>query len=92
MAEKMTNEELVAAFSTVRGVGEWTAQMLLIFALGRVDVLPTGDYGVRKGFALLYGKKELPSPRALEAYAERWAPYRSIASWYLWRVLDQKVS
>jgi DNA-3-methyladenine glycosylase II len=62
--------------------------MLLIFTLGRPDVLPIGDYGVRRGFALLYGKKKLPTPKELAAFGELWQPYRSIASWYLWRATE----
>ena len=62
--------------------------MLLMFNLGRPDVLPLGDYGVRKGFGVLMGAKELPPPERLERRAERWRPYRSVASWYLWRAVD----
>lgn len=87
-AETMSDEELIEAFSQVRGVGEWTAQMLLIFTFGRQDVLPTGDYGVRKGFATVYKKRDLPTPKQLSQYAEKWRPYRSVASWYMWRALD----
>jgi DNA-3-methyladenine glycosylase II len=87
-AEKLTDEELIAAFTKVKGVGPWTAQMLLIFTLGRIDVLPTGDYGVRKGLARLYGLKELPTPKELDSMGAKWAPYRSVAAWYLWRVTE----
>jgi len=87
-AEAMSDEALIETFTTVKGIGPWTAQMLLIFTLGRTDVLPIADYGVRKGFALLYGKKKLPTPRELEAHGEIWKPYRSAASWYLWRVTE----
>jgi DNA-3-methyladenine glycosylase II len=87
-AEDLSDEALIEAFTSVRGIGPWTAQMLLIFTLGRTDVLPTGDYGVRRGFALLYGKKKLPTPKELAAFGERWQPYRSIASWYLWRATE----
>ena len=82
-----TDEEVVAALTDVMGIGVWTAHMFLIFSLGRLDVLPTGDLGVRRGALNLYGLEELPTPRQLEAIAEerRWAPYRSIASWYMWR-------
>jgi 3-methyladenine DNA glycosylase/8-oxoguanine DNA glycosylase len=72
----------------IHGIGEWTAHMLLMFSLGRPDVLPVGDYGVRKGAMQLYGLRDLPKPRELEALGEPWRPYRSIASWYLWRVVD----
>ena len=87
-AETLSDEALIEAFTRVKGIGPWTAQMLLIFTLGRTDVLPVADYGVRKGFALLYGKKKLPTPRELEAYGNIWKPYRSAASWYLWRVTE----
>lgn len=87
-ANAMTNEELVRALTEVRGIGRWTVEMLLIFGLGRADVLPTGDYGVRKGYALTFGEKELPTPSELAKRGERWAPYRTVASWYLWRALD----
>lgn len=85
---KMQDADIIEKLTNVRGVGEWTAHMFLIFRLGRPDVLPTGDYGVRKGFQQLFGTPDLPSPKELEAHAARWSPYRSVASWYLWRVLD----
>jgi DNA-3-methyladenine glycosylase II len=72
----------------VRGIGPWTVEMMLIFRLARPDVLPATDYGVRKGFALLHKTDELPSPLELLKYGERWRPFRSVASWYLWRLLD----
>lgn len=86
--ERLDDEEIVERLTQVRGIGPWTVQMLLIFSMGRLDVLPTADYGVQKGFALVYGKKALPKPRELQEYGERWRPYRSIASWYLWRATD----
>lgn len=76
---------VVEALVPIRGVGEWTVHMLLMSALGRPDVLPTGDYGVRKGVQLLYGLAEMPKPKEVESIAEPWAPWRSIASWYMWR-------
>ena len=82
---RMGDEEIIERLTRVRGVGRWTVEMLLMFRLGRPDVLPTGDYAVRKGFALVYGLKEMPKPKELEAYGERWRPYRSVASWYMWR-------
>jgi DNA-3-methyladenine glycosylase II len=85
---RLPNDELVAAVTTVHGVGEWTAHMLLIFSLGRPDVLPVGDYGVRKGVQRLYGLRTLPERRTLERIAAPWRPYRSIASWYVWRSVD----
>jgi len=88
LAHKMTDQELIEAFSSVRGVGPWTAQMLLIFTLGRTDVLPIGDYGVRRGYAAVYGKKQMPKPKELEALGTKWSPYRTAASWYFWRALE----
>ena len=79
---------VVEAVTTIRGVGEWTAHMLLMTCLGRPDVLPVGDYGVRKAAQQLYGLAALPGPAELQAVAEPWRPYRSVASWYLWRSLD----
>lgn len=84
----MSDEEVIAAVTQIRGVGEWTAHMLLMFSLARPDVLPVGDYGVRKGARLLYELEDLPDRRALETLAERWRPYRSVASWYLWRAAE----
>ncbi len=85
---QMEDEEVIAAVTPIRGVGEWTAHMLLMFSLGRPDVLPVGDYGVRKAARDLYGLESLPKPRELEAIAECWQPYRSVACWYLWRHAD----
>jgi 3-methyladenine DNA glycosylase/8-oxoguanine DNA glycosylase len=73
----------------VRGIGRWTAEMLLIFRLGRPDVLPADDYGVRKGYAAAFRKRALPTRQELLARGERWRPWRSVASWYLWRVADR---
>ncbi|MBY0357359.1 MAG: DNA-3-methyladenine glycosylase [Candidatus Obscuribacterales bacterium] len=84
----LSDEEIIRLLSSVRGIGEWTVQMLLIFRLGRPDVLPTNDYGVRKGFAKAYGLNELPKPKELLQAGECWRPYRSVAAWYLWRILD----
>jgi 3-methyladenine DNA glycosylase/8-oxoguanine DNA glycosylase len=84
----MSDEEIIERLTEVRGVGRWTVEMLLIFTLGRPDVLPVHDYGVRKGFARAFGKRKLPAPKALARHGERWRPYRTVASWYLWRVLD----
>ncbi len=84
----MTDRQIITELVKVRGVGPWTAQMFLIFGLGRPDVLPAGDLGVRKGFALLHGLAELPAPKALLAHGEVWRPYRSAATWYLWRAND----
>jgi DNA-3-methyladenine glycosylase II len=85
---RLDDVAVIESVTRVRGVGEWTAHMLLMFSLGRPDVLPVGDYGIRKGAAALYGLTELPRPRELEALAEPWRPWRSVASWYLWRSMD----
>ena len=79
---------IIERLITVRGIGRWTVEMLLMFRLGRPDVLPVDDFGVRKGYALTFGKKEMPAPRELARYGERWAPYRTVAAWYLWRATD----
>jgi DNA-3-methyladenine glycosylase II len=84
----MDDEEVIERCAAVRGIGRWTAQMLLMFHFGRQDVLPADDFGVRNGFRLAYGLKGMPRPKALLAYGERWAPYRSAAAWYLWRAVD----
>lgn len=86
--KKLSNEEILERLTSVRGVGPWTAEMLLMFTLGREDVFPVTDFGVRKGFALTYGLKELPSPKELLAHGEKWRPHRTTASWYLWRAVD----
>src|SRR5258706_9400056 len=88
---KLSDAEILERLTTVRGVGPWTVNMLLIFTLGREDILPVTDYGVRKGFALAYGLKELPAPKDLLEHGERWRPHRTTAAWYLWRALDLPV-
>jgi 3-methyladenine DNA glycosylase/8-oxoguanine DNA glycosylase len=85
---KLSDGEIVERLSAVRGIGRWTAEMFLIFDLRRFDVWPVDDYGVRKGWARLYGLPELPKPKALEAEGERFRPYRTVAAWYCWRVVD----
>lgn len=85
---RMSDEEIVERLTRVRGVGRWTVEMLLMFRLGRPDVLPVGDFAVRKGFALAYGLEESPKPKELLEYGERWRPYRSVASWYMWRAAE----
>lgn len=85
---KLDDAEIIARLISVRGIGQWTVEMLLIFHLGRPDVLPTADLGVRKGFMLTYKKPELPTKVELTAHAERWRPYRSVASWYMWRATE----
>jgi 3-methyladenine DNA glycosylase/8-oxoguanine DNA glycosylase len=85
---RMENEAIIERLTIIRGVGPWTVEMLLMFTLGRMDVLPVTDYGVRKGFALTYKLKDLPSADKLLEHGEKWRPYRSIAAWYLWRAVD----
>lgn len=84
----MTDEEIVRRLTAVRGIGRWTVEMLLIFDLGRPDVLPVDDLGVRKGFQATYREPELPPKRRLAEQGEHWRPYRSVASWYLWRAAE----
>lgn len=79
---------IVERLTQVRGIGRWTVEMMLIFQLGRRDILPVDDFGVRNGFRLAYGLKGLPKPKALAEYGERWKPHRSAAAWYLWRAVD----
>ena len=83
---RMDDEEIIEKLIQVRGIGRWTVEMLLMFRLGRPDVLPVGDFAVRKGFSIVYGLKDLPKPKELIHYGERWKPFRSVASWYMWRV------
>jgi len=88
VAHRLGDEELVARLTEVRGIGPWTVHMLLIFYLGRPDVMPTGDFAIRLGFKQLYRKRKDPTPDAILKHTRRWQPYRSVASWYLWRSLD----
>ena len=90
-AHALGDEELIARLTTVRGIGPWTVHMLLIFYLGRADVMPTGDYAVCAAFQKLYRKRKPPTPEKLLRHARRWQPYRSVAAWYLWRSLDTKL-
>lgn len=87
---KMTSEEIIKHFVQIHGVGIWTAHMVLIFTLHRLDILPTGDLGIRKGFQKLYRLKSLPTHREMEKLARGWRAHASVASWYLWRVVDEK--
>jgi DNA-3-methyladenine glycosylase II len=89
--EALSDEEVVARLSAVRGIGRWTAEMFLMFQLGRLDVWPVGDYGVRKGYARAYGLEELPTPKALSVLGEPLRPYRSVAAWYCWRAVEAVV-
>jgi DNA-3-methyladenine glycosylase II len=88
VVHRMTDEEIIERLTIVRGIGRWTVEMLLIFRLGRPDVLPVDDLGVRKGFGRIFTKRPLPAARTLTRWAERWRPYRSVASWYMWRALE----
>jgi len=84
----MQDEAIIERLTEVRGIGRWTVEMLLMFRLGRPDVLPADDYGIRKGFAIAFGKRELPTSNDLEKRGVRWKPYRTVASWYLWRAAE----
>jgi DNA-3-methyladenine glycosylase II len=88
-ARGMSDEELVMRLVSVRGIGAWSVEMFLIFRLGRPDVLPIHDLGVKKGWSVTYGKKYMPRPAELLAFGERWRPYRSVASWYMWRAFER---
>jgi DNA-3-methyladenine glycosylase II len=85
---KMSDEEIITRLITVRGIGRWTVEMLLLFDLGRPDVWPIHDYGVQKGFAKTFGKRKLPKPKQLLKDGEKFRPHRSVAAWYFWRALD----
>ena len=85
----MSDDEVITHLIAVKGIGRWTAEMVLIFDLGRLDVLPVDDLGVRKGFQKVYGLKELPKPEKMMKIAEKWRPYRSVGTWYMWKAVDQ---
>jgi DNA-3-methyladenine glycosylase II len=85
----LSDEELVKRLVSVRGIGAWTVEMFLIFRLGRPDVLPIHDLGVKKGWSVAYGKKHMPAPKELLKFGERWRPYRTVASWYMWRAFEK---
>jgi len=85
---KMPDAEIIERLVTVRGVGRWTVEMLLIFKLGRPDVLPADDFGVRSGFRIAFGLDEMPTPKELLAHGERWRPHGTTAAWFLWRAAD----
>jgi DNA-3-methyladenine glycosylase II len=88
-AHTLSDEELVQRLVSVRGIGAWTVEMFLIFRLGRPDVLPIHDLGVKKGWSITYGKKHMPKPKELLKFGERWRPYRTVASWYMWRAFER---
>ncbi len=88
-AVRMSDARLIERLTEIRGVGRWTVEMLLMFTLGREDVLPVDDFGVREGYRILYDLPEQPKPRELAAIGEAWSPHRSTAAWYLWRAVDE---
>ncbi len=88
-AARMSDARLIERLTQIRGVGRWTVEMLLMFTLGRPDILPVDDFGVREGYRILYDLGEQPKPRELAAIGEAWSPYRSTAAWYLWRAVDE---
>lgn len=85
---KMGDEEVITHLTKVKGIGRWTAEMFLIFSLGRLDILPVGDLGLRKGVQKAFSLQELPKPKEVEEIGKRWKPYRSVATWYLWKSLQ----
>lgn len=88
MLQNESDEHIIERLCSVRGVGQWTVEMMLIFRLGRADVLPVDDLGIRKGYHFAYGTDELPTKKELSQAGRLWAPYRSVASWYLWRASE----
>jgi 3-methyladenine DNA glycosylase/8-oxoguanine DNA glycosylase len=87
---RMSDEEIIEHVTAVKGIGEWTAHMFLMFTLGRPDILPTGDLGIQKAFQRVFGLRALPGPQRMQKLAEQWAGHRTVACFYLWRMLDQK--
>jgi methylated-DNA-[protein]-cysteine S-methyltransferase len=87
--QRMDNDTIIERLTQVRGIGRWTVEMLLIFRLGRPDVLPADDFGIRKGFMVAFRKRQLPTPKDVARHGERWQPYRTVASWYLWRAAER---
>jgi len=86
---KMDDEDVIAQLTQVKGIGRWTAEMFLIFSLGRMDVFPVGDLGLRRGVQIAFSLKEMPKPKETEKFGDRWKPYRSVATWYLWKSLQK---
>jgi len=86
--QQLTDDEIIERLTEVRGVGRWTVEMLLMFTLGRADVFPVDDFGVRNGYRIAFGLKEMPKPKELMALGDNWRPHRTAASWYLWRAAD----
>jgi len=87
--KKLDDDAIIERLVEVRGIGRWTVEMLLIFQLGRPDVLPVDDFGVRNGFRIAYGRRTMPTPKQVLRYGERWKPHRTAAAWYLWRAADR---
>jgi DNA-3-methyladenine glycosylase II len=87
--KNMTDEEVILQLTKVKGIGRWTAEMFLIFSLGRLDILPVGDLGLKKGIQRLYSMADLPEKDEIEELAEKWRPYRTVATWYIWKSLNQ---
>ena len=85
---RMDDDSVIAEVTKLKGIGEWTAHMLLMFSLGRPDILPIGDLGVRKGMGAAYELASTPTPAEAQAIGEPWAPYRSVGSWYMWRAVE----
>jgi DNA-3-methyladenine glycosylase II len=85
---ELADADIIARLTQVRGIGRWTVEMMLMFRLGRPDILPVDDFGVRAGFQLAYGLKKMPAPAMLAIFGERWAPHRTVAAWYLWRAVE----
>jgi DNA-3-methyladenine glycosylase II len=88
-AARLSDMELIERLTIIRGVGRWTVEMLLMFTLGRMDILPVDDFGVREGYRKLHGLEAQPKPRDLAAIGEMWSPWRSVAAWYLWRAAEE---
>ncbi len=89
LIKQLDDEAIIERLIEVRGIGRWTVEMLLIFQLGRPDVLPVDDFGVRNGFRIAYGRRSMLTPKQLLRYGQRWRPYRTVAAWYLWRAADR---
>jgi len=87
-AARISDEDMVLRLTELRGVGRWTVEMLLMFQLGRPDILPVDDFGIREGFRITYGLRKRPTPKQVLIHGERWRPHRTIASWYLWRAVE----
>ena len=88
-AESLTNDELIDSLTQLRGIGQWTVEMVLIFTLGRLDVMPVNDFGVRSGLMRMYTLAAMPKSVEFAAITDAWSPYRSVGAWYLWRFADQ---